>query len=89
MAKGQNEKAKLSLDARTLRALQALAKKETHGDVEALIRQMAVRAEKLAAADALFRKLRLPTLDAHDLARIEAQWLGEKAVKRKAKRNAA
>ncbi|MGH7282580.1 MAG: hypothetical protein ACRELY_13725 [Polyangiaceae bacterium] len=89
MRAGRTKTTSFSLDAATLRNLKAMAMRRHKGNVSALITELAAREAKLAAADAYFEKYGVPPLGDDDLARIEAEWRGEKPPRTKKKRRAA
>jgi len=77
-----------SLDDGTLKNLKALAARRHKGNVSALLAEVAAREAKFAAAEAYFEKYGVPPLSDEAVARVEAEWRGERPRKR-ARRRAA
>jgi hypothetical protein len=88
MRPGRTKTTSFSLDDATLKNLKALAARRHKGNVSALLSEVAAREAKFAAAEAFFEKYGVPPLDERAIERIEAEWRGEKPVK-KARRRAA
>lgn len=89
MRPGKTKTTSFSLDAKTLRNLKALAARHHGGNVSALLKEIAGREAKLAAAEAYFEKYGIPPLSEKDIERIEEQWLGALPKKKSKKRHAA
>jgi rubrerythrin len=83
MRPGRTKTTSFSLDERTRRNLKALAERRHNGNVSALLAEFAEREVKLAAAEAFFEKHGIPPLDEDAIARVEAEWRGETAKKRR------
>jgi hypothetical protein len=77
-----------SVDKATLKTLKALASRRHKGNVSALLAEIASREARFAAAEAFFKKYGVPPLDEEAAARIEAEWRGERPVKRTRRRAA-
>jgi hypothetical protein len=88
MRAGRTKTTSFSLDAATLKNLKALAARRHKGNVSALLAEVAAREAKFAAAEAYFEKYGVAPLSAKALARVEAEWRGEAALK-KTRRSAA
>jgi hypothetical protein len=82
MRHGRTKTTSFSLDAATLKNLKALAARRHKGNVSALLAEVAAREAKFAAAEAYFDKYGIPPLSAKALARIEAEWRGERTPKK-------
>ena len=89
MRPGKTKTTSFSLDAQTLRNLKALAARHHGGNVSALLKEIAGREAKLAAAEAYFDKYGVPPLSDDDIERIEAEWHGALPKKKAKKRRAA
>ncbi len=76
------------VDEATLQGLRALAARRHKGSVSALLAEIAAREAKFAAAEALFEKYGEPPLDEGAIARIEAEWRGERPPKKPRRRAA-
>ena len=87
MRPGRTKTTSFSLDDATLKNLKALAARRHKGNVSALLAEIASRETKFAAAEALFEKYRIPSLDDAAIERIEAEWRGE--LPKKKRRRAA
>jgi hypothetical protein len=88
MRPGKTRTTSFSLDEPTLRNLKALAARRHHGNVSALLAEIATREAKFAAAEAFFAKYGVPPLTAEASEAIEAEWRGEAPPKKKRKRAA-
>ena len=88
MRAGRTRTTSFSLDDATLKNLRALAARRHKGNVSALLAEFAAREAKFVAAEALFEKYGIPPLDDETVARIEAEWRGEGAAKKKRRRAA-
>jgi hypothetical protein len=88
MRAGRTKTTSFSLDEATLRNLKALAARRHGGNVSALLAEVATREAKFAAAEAYFEKYGVPPLSDEAVARIEAEWRGERP-KSKGRRRAA
>jgi hypothetical protein len=88
MRAGRTRTTSFSLDDATLKNLKALAARRHKGNVSALLAEIAAREAKFAAAEAFFEKYGVPPLDEDAIARIEAEWRGERPSK-KTRRRAA
>lgn len=80
---GRTKTTSFSLDEATLRSLKALAARRHKGNVSALLAEVASRESKLAAAEAFFETYGVAPLTDEAVARIEAEWRGEPAPRRK------
>lgn len=80
---GRTKTASLSLDDATLKNLKALAARRHNGNVSALLAEVAMREAKFAAAEAYFEKYGGPPLTAEAIERIEAEWQGVAAPKKR------
>lgn len=89
MRPGRTTTTSFSLDEATLRNLKALAARRHKGNVSALLAEVAAREAKFAAAEAYFEKYGIPPLSEAAIARIEAEWRGEKPSKPKRRRRVA
>lgn len=76
MRPGRTKTTSFSLDAETLINLKALAARRHHGNVSALLAEVASREAKFAAAEAYFEKYGVPPLTDEAIARIEREWQG-------------
>ncbi|MBL8715776.1 MAG: hypothetical protein JNL79_07255 [Myxococcales bacterium] len=76
MRPGRTKTTSFSLDAETLINLKALAARRHHGNVSALLAEVASREAKFAAAEAYFEKYEVPPLTDEAIARIEREWQG-------------
>jgi hypothetical protein len=83
MRAGRTKTTSFSLDDATLKNLKALAARRHHGNVSALLAEIATREAKFAAAEAFFAKYGVPPLTEKAIERIEAEWRGERPVTRK------
>lgn len=83
MRAGRTKTTSFSLDEGTRKNLKALAERRHNGNVSALLAEFAEREVKLAAAEAFFEKYGVPPLDDEAIARVEAEWRGETAKKRR------
>ena len=81
--------ARVSVDPATLELLKALARRRHNGDVSALLAEFAESEKKLAAAEALFVKYRIPPLTPEVAAAIDAEWAQLPAPLRKKRRKRA
>jgi hypothetical protein len=88
MRAGRTKTTSFSLDDATLRNLKALAARRHHGNVSALLAEVATREAKFAAADAFFEKYGVLPLTEKAIARIEAEWRGDALAKKKRRRAA-
>lgn len=88
MRPGRTKTTSFSLDAATLKNLKALATRRHKGNVSALLAEFAEREAKFLAAERLFEKYGIPPLDDELTERIEAEWRGEAAPKKKRRRAA-
>jgi hypothetical protein len=86
MRAGRTKTTSFSLDEATLKLLKALAARRHKGNVSALLAEFAAREAKFAAAEAYFEKYAVAPLDDASIARIEAEWRGEAAPKRRRRR---
>ena len=89
MRAGKTKTTSFSLDAKTMKNLKALAARHHGGNVSALLKDIAAREAKLAAAEAYFDKYGIPPLSDDDVERIEAEWHGALPKKKAKKRRAA
>ena len=83
MRPGRTKTTSFSLDDATLKNLKALASRRHKGNVSALLADMAAREAKFAAAEAYFERYGVPPLSEEAMARIEAEWHGERTRKKK------
>jgi hypothetical protein len=84
MRAGRTKTTSFSLDDATLKSLKALAARRHHGNVSALLTEVAAREAKFVAAERFFEKYGVPPLDEDAIARIEAEWTVEpKPAKRR------
>ena len=83
MRPGRTKTTSFSLDEATLKNLKALAARRHKGNVSALLAEVASREAKFAAAEAFFEKYGVPPLDDEAIERIEAEWRGETAKRRR------
>ena len=88
MRAGRTRTTSFSLDDATLKNLKALAARRHKGNVSALLAEFAAREAKFLAAERLFEKYGIPPLDDAAVERIEAEWRGEAAPKKKRRRAA-
>jgi hypothetical protein len=88
MRAGRTKTTSFSLDDVTLKNLKALAARRHRGNVSALLAEVAAREAKFAAAEAFFEKYGVPQLTADAIERIEAEWRGEGATRKKRRRAA-
>jgi hypothetical protein len=88
MRPGRTKTTSFSLDGATLKNLRALAGRRHKGNVSALLAEFAEREAKFLAAEKLFEKYGVPPLDDESAERIEAEWRGEGAPKKKRRRAA-
>jgi hypothetical protein len=88
MRPGRTRTTSFSLDDATLKNLKALAARRHRGNVSALLAEFAAREAKFLAAERLFEKYGIPPLDDAAVERIEAEWRGEAAPKKKRRRAA-
>jgi hypothetical protein len=88
MRSGRTKTTSFSLDDATLKNLKALAARRHHGNVSALLAEVAMREAKFAAAEAYFEKYGVPPLDAEAIQRIEAEWQGVTSPKKKRRKAA-
>jgi hypothetical protein len=88
MRPGRTKTTSFSLDQATLKSLKALASRRHKGNVSALLAEIASREARFAAAEAFFEKYGVPPLDDEAVARIEAEWRGERPLKRTRRRAA-
>ena len=88
MRPGRTKTTSFSLEEPTLRLLKALASRRHGGNVSALLKELATREAKLAAAEAYFEKYGVPPLSDDDVERIEAEWRGETRRTKKRRRAA-
>lgn len=88
MRPGRTKTTSFSLDKATLKNLKALAARRHKGNVSALLAEFAEREAKFLAAERLFKKYEIPPLDEETAERIEAEWRGESAPKKKRRRAA-
>ena len=87
---GATETFSVSVDAKTKRALRALADKEFGGNLSALVTDFAEEARRRLAAGTYLRKHRIPKLAAREADRIQAEIDREVAsARRPRKRRAA
>ena len=89
MRAGKTKTTSFSLDAATLQNLKALAARRHNGNVSALLAELAAREAKFAAAEAFFETYGVPPLTDDAIERIEAEWRGESAPRKKSGRRAA
>jgi len=89
MRPGKTKTTSFSLDAKTLKNLKALAARHHGGNVSALLKEIAGREAKLAAAEAYFDKYGILPLSDDDIERIEAEWQAALPKKKNKKRHAA
>jgi len=89
MRAGRTKTTSFSLDAATLQNLKALAARRHDGNVSALLAEVATREAKFAAAEAFFEAYGVPALTETAIARIEAEWRGEGAPRKKSGKRAA
>ncbi|MFI5308922.1 MAG: hypothetical protein ACHQ53_16305 [Polyangiales bacterium] len=87
-ASGRTKTTSFSLDEATRKNLKALAARRHKGNVSALLADIAAREAKFSAAEAYFEKYGIPPLSEAAIERIEAEWRGERATKRR-RRSAA
>jgi hypothetical protein len=85
MRAGKTRTTSFSLDAKTMKNLKALAARHHGGNVSALLKDIAAREAKLAAAEAYFDKYGIPPLSDDDIERVEAEW-HDALPKKKAKK---
>lgn len=83
MRAGRTKTTSFSLDDATLASLKALAARRHRGNVSALLSEIASREVKFAAAEAYFAKYGIPPLSDAAAERIEAEWRGERAPKKR------
>ena len=88
MRPGKTTTTSFSLTKETLKNLKALAARRHKGNVSALLAEIAEREAKFAAAEAFFRKNRIPPIDEETASRIEAEWRNE-PHRKKTRRSAA
>jgi hypothetical protein len=88
MRPGRTKTTSFSLDLATLKNLRALAQRRHKGNVSALLAEFAEREAKFLAAERLFEKYGIPPLDDLVAERIEAEWRGEAAPKKRRRRAA-
>jgi len=88
MRPGRTRTTSFSLDDATLKNLKALAARRHRGNVSALLAEFAAREAKFLAAERLFEKYGIPPLNDEAVERIEAEWRGEAAPKKKRRRAA-
>jgi len=88
MRPGRTKTTSFSLDDATLKNLKALAVRRHKGNVSALLAEFAEREAKFLAAERLFERYGIPPLDDEAAERIEAEWRGEAAPKKKRRRAA-
>ncbi len=88
MRAGRTRTSSYSLDAETIKNLKALAARRHKGNVSALLAEIAGREAKFAAAEAFIASCGFPPPDDETIARVEAEWRGEKPGK-KTRRRAA
>lgn len=88
MRPGRTKTTSFSLDQTTLQNLKALAARRHNGNVSALLAEVATREAKFAAAEAYFEKYGIPPLTPDAIERIEAEWQGVTAPKKKRRRAA-
>lgn len=88
MRAGRTKTTSFSLDAETLRNLKALAARRHNGNVSALLAEIASREVRFVAAEAYFEKFGITPPSEEAIERIEAEWRGQPAP-RKRKRRAA
>jgi hypothetical protein len=88
MRPGRTKTTSFSLDEATLKNLKALATRRHKGNVSALLAEFAEREAKFLAAERLFDKYEIPALSDETAERIEAEWHGDAAPKRKRRRAA-
>lgn len=83
MRPGRTKTTSFSLDEETLENLKALARRRHKGNVSALLAEIASREAKFAAAEAFFKKYKIPPLDEETAERIEAEWRAALPQKRR------
>jgi len=83
MRAGRTKTTSFSLDDETLTNLKALAARRHRGNVSALLAEFAEREAKFIAAERFFEKYGIPPLDDTTNERIEAEWRGEGAKKKR------
>lgn len=88
MRPGRTKTTSFSLDEATLKNLKALAARRHKGNVSALLAEFAEREAKFLAAERLFAKYGIPPLSDEAVERIEAEWRGETAPKKRRRRAA-
>jgi hypothetical protein len=88
MRAGRTKTTSFSLDDATLNNLRALASRRHKGNVSALLAEIASREAKFVAAEVYFEKYGIPPLADEAVARIEAEWRGDRSPKRSRRRAA-
>jgi hypothetical protein len=71
----------ISLDEQTFKNLKSLAARRHSGDVSALLKEIASREAKFAAGEEFIASCGFPPLSDAAIARIEAEWRGEKPAR--------
>ena len=83
MRAGRTKTTSFSLDDATLENLKALAARRHKGNVSALLAEVAAREAKFVAAEKFFEKYGVPPLTPEAIERVEAEWRGEPAKKKR------
>src|SRR5450432_4253096 len=81
MRPGRTKTTSFSLNDATMKNLKALAARRHHGNVSALLAEVAAREAKFAAAEAFFERYGVPPLKDEAIERIEREWRGESPSK--------
>ena len=81
MRAGRTKTSSFSLDEETIKNLKALAARRHNGNVSALLKEIASREAKFIAGEEFIASCGFPPLSDAAIARIEAEWRGEKPAK--------
>jgi hypothetical protein len=81
MRAGRTKTSSFSLDEETIKSLKALAARRHNGNVSALLKEIASREAKFIAGEEFIASCGFSPLSDAAIARIEAEWRGEKAAK--------